>query len=87
MLDELRFVQPATAKNSKLPGLDHVVIQHGTVKAYNGTIGMCCPINLDLDCKPHADKLIKALAACKTTPQLTLTAKGRLSVKATGFKA
>jgi DNA polymerase III sliding clamp (beta) subunit (PCNA family) len=87
MLKSLKFVQGSVAKKDFLPALTHFVIEHGTVRGFNGTMALCSPIPFDIACKPKADTLIKAIANCDETVQLSLTPAGRLSVKAGKFKA
>jgi DNA polymerase III sliding clamp (beta) subunit (PCNA family) len=89
MLKELRFVQGAVAKKDFLPAMTHFAIENGTVRAYNGTLALCCPIPLDIACKPKAVPFVQAIAKCPdgSTPVLTLTATGRLSVRAGSFRA
>jgi DNA polymerase III sliding clamp (beta) subunit (PCNA family) len=81
MFNALKFCQGSVAKKDFLPALTHFVIEHGRVRGYNGVIALCSPIPFDIACKPRADKLIKAIAACKDTVQLSLTPTGRLAVK------
>ena len=87
MLTELKFVQGAVAKKDFLPALTHFVIEKGTVRGYNGMLALCSPIPFDIECKPKAEPLVKAIASCTETVQLALTAAGRLSVKSGKFKA
>lgn len=87
MLDSLRFVQGAVAKKDYVPELTHFRIEGGTVRGYNGMIGLCCPIDLDLKVSPKAVPFVKAIQTCKGTIQLHMTPTGRLSVKSGAFKA
>lgn len=87
MLTELKFVQGSVAKKDFVPSLTHFSIEGGTVRGYNGTIALCSPIPFDIECKPKAEPLIKAIANCAETVQLTLTPAGRLSIKSGKFKA
>lgn len=87
MLAELKFVQGSVAKKDFLPSLTHFCIENGTVRGYNGTIALCSPIPFDIACKPKAESLVRAIANCKETVQLSMTPAGRLSVKSAGFKA
>lgn len=87
MLSELKFVQGAVAKKDFLPALTHFSIENGTVRGYNGTIALCSPIPFDIACKPKAEPLVRAIANCAETVQLSMTPAGRLSVKSGGFKA
>lgn len=87
MLDSLRFVQGAVAKKDFVPALTHFRIEGGTIRGFNGMMGLCCPIDLDLDCSPKAVQFVKAVQTCKDTIQLHMTPAGRLSVKSGKFKA
>ena len=87
MLDTLKFVRGAVAAKDFVPALTHFQIANGFIKGYNGSIGLCSPIELDLDVKPRAAQFIKAIQTCKSTVQLSLTTNGRLSIKSGAFKA
>lgn len=87
MLAELKFVQGAVAKKDFVPELKHFAIGNGRVRGFNGTLALCSPIALDITCKPLASSLVAAIANCNDTVQMSLTAKGRLSVKSGAFKA
>lgn len=89
MLKELKFVMGAVAKKDFLPAMTHFAIEAGTVRAYNGVVALCAPLAFDIDCKPKADKLVQAISKCPedSTPVLTMTTAGRLSIKAGAFKA
>ncbi len=87
MLTELKFVQGAVAKKDFLPSLTHFVIENGTVRGYNGMMALCSPIPFNISCKPKAEPLVRAIASCTETVQLSMTPAGRLSVKSGKFKA
>lgn len=87
MLTELKFVQGAVAKKDFVPALTHFVIEGGLVRGYNGMMALCSPIPFDIECKPKADSLVKAIANCTETVTLAMTPAGRLSVKSGKFKA
>lgn len=87
MLAELKFVQGAVSKKDFIPSLTHFVIEEGTVRGYNGMLGLCSPIPFDIECKPKAESLVRAIASCSETVQLAMTSAGRLSVKSGQFKA
>jgi hypothetical protein len=83
MLDALRFVQGSIAKKDLLPALTHFVIEKGTVRGYDGTMALCAPIALDIECKPKAEPMVRAIAACGDAAlSLSFTKSGRLSIKA-----
>lgn len=87
MLAELKFVQGAVAKKDLVPALTHFVIENGRVRGFNGTLALSSPITLDIACKPKAAALVEAISKCTDTVQLSLTAKGRLSIKSGAFKS
>lgn len=87
MLSELKFVQGAVAKKELIPTLTHFRIEGGTVRSFNGTLALCSPINLDIDCTPKAEPFVKAIQNCKETVTMSMTPAGRLSIKSGSFKA
>lgn len=87
MLSCLKFVQGAVAKKDLLPALTHFRIENGTVRGYNGTLALCSPIPLDIECTPKAEPMVRAIGNCDDTVAMTLTPAGRLSIKSGAFKA
>lgn len=87
MLQQLKFVQGAISTKDFIPALTHFAIDNGRVRGYNGTLALCSPLSLDIDCKPEALPLIKAIANCNDTVQMSLTPTGRLAIKSGSFKA
>lgn len=87
MLSELKFVMGAVSKKDFIPALTHFRIQDGKVRSFNGTLALCTPISLDINCIPKAEPLVKAIQQCDDTVVLTLTPTGKLSIKSGGFKA
>lgn len=87
MLSPLKFVQGSIAKKDLVPALTHFVIERGMVRGFNGQLALCCPLEIDITCKPKAEPLIKAIANCSDTVQLSMTAAGRLSIKSGKFRA
>lgn len=86
MIDALKFVQGAVAKKDFVPVLTHVHIKDGMIQTYNGSLMLCSPIDLSLDCSPRATPFIKAIQTCKDTIQMSITPTGRLSIKSKGFR-
>lgn len=86
MLKTLKFVQGAVSKKDIVPALTHFAIENGQVRGFNGTIGLCAPISIDINCRPKAATLVHAINQCKEIPQLTMTKAGRLQVKSGKFK-
>lgn len=87
MLADLKFVAGAINKKEIVLALAHFRIENKTIKGYNGMMGLCSPIDLDLDVTPNATQLIKAVQTCEDTIALHVTAKGKLSIKSGKFKA
>jgi DNA polymerase III sliding clamp (beta) subunit (PCNA family) len=87
MLKELKFVQGAVAKKDFVPAMTHFRIEKGTVRSFNGNLGICSPIALDIECTPKAETLVRAIANCEEEVVLSLTEKGRLKVQSGRFKA
>lgn len=87
MLNDLKFVAGAVSRKDFVQALSHFRIENGTVRGFNGTIGLCSPINLDLDITPKADQFIKAVQTCDDTIALHVTNAGKLSLKSGKFKA
>ena len=87
MLDAIRFVQGAVAKKDYLPELTHFRIKDGTIRGFNGCLGLHSPIALDLEASPRAIPFVKAIQACQDTIQLHLTNSGKLAIRSGKFKA
>lgn len=87
LIKALKFTQWAVARKSFVESLVHFQIKNKTIQSYNGTVSLCSPIDLDLDCLPKAGPFIKAIQTCKDTVQLSITPAGRLSIKSGGFRA
>lgn len=87
MLKELKFVQGAVAKKDFLPAMTHFVIEDGRVRAYNGMIALSSPLPFDIDCKPKAEPLVKAISNCHDTVTLSMTPAGKLRVQSGNFRA
>lgn len=88
MIEALRFVQGAVASKDFLPELMHFKIENGTIRGYNGMMGLCSPISLNLNVTPRAIPFVKAIQTCKDdTVQLHMTPAGKLSIKSGKFKA
>lgn len=87
MLSDLRFVQGAISRKTLIPAMAHFAIARGHVRAYNGMIALSGPIPFDIDCKPRADTLVRAINNCPDTIQLSMTEAGRLRVQSGAFRA
>lgn len=87
LIDSLKFVQGAVAKKSPVPVLTHFSIKNNRVKGYNGSITLCSPIDLPLDCQPKGEFFVRAIQACQDTVHLAMTAAGKLTVKSGKFRA
>lgn len=87
MLKELRFVQGAVAKKDFIPAMTHFAIEDGIVRSFNGVVALSSPLDFDIDCKPKAVQLVKAISNCKDTVSLSMTETGRLAVRSGPFRA
>lgn len=86
MLSALKFVQGAVAKKEVVEGLTHFRIHNNVVKSFNGVMALCSPLPVDLDCTPLADPMIKAIANCDESVQLTLMSNGKLRIQSGKFR-
>lgn len=86
LYDALKFVQGSIARKELQEGLTHFRIQNGYVRGFNGTLALCSPIGIPIDCTPKAEPMIKAISACEEAVQMTMLANGKLSIKSGGFK-
>lgn len=87
MLAELKFVMGAVSKKDLIPSMAHFAIDGGRVRAYNGVVALCSPIALDLECKPRAEPMVRAIGHCSETVTLARTPAGKLSIKSGTFRA
>ena len=87
MLSSLKFCIGSVAKKDFIVDLKHFAIESGRVRGFNGMLALSTPIPFDIDCKPNAEQLIKAVSHCEETIQLSLTKAGRLSIKSGVYKA
>lgn len=87
MLKDLKFVQGGIARKDFVQALQHFRIENRTIKGFNGMIGLCSPIDLDLDITPKADTFAKAIQTCQDTIAMHVTKAGKLSIKSGNFKA
>jgi hypothetical protein len=83
MLKELRFVLGSVSRKDLVPGMTHFVIENGVVRGYNGVIALSSPIPFDIDCKPKAVDLVKAVLSFErddgeVPPSMTMTPNGKL---------
>jgi len=88
MLKALKFVAGAVAKKDLIPSMQHFCIENGIIRAYNGSIGISCPIPLDINCKPKAIPLVQAISQCNEDypVSLTLTTNGNLRIQNGPYK-
>lgn len=86
MIDALKFVQGAVAKKDFIPALTHFRIHNGRIKGFNGTLGICSPISIDLDVAPKALQFVKAINACEEEISLHVDKNGKLCVRSGKFK-
>jgi hypothetical protein len=89
MLRELKFVMGAVAKKDLVPGMTHFSIDNGRIRSYNGALALCSPIAFDIDCKPHAQQLLKAITNCNPEHVVTMsmTPAGKLRIQNGPYRA
>lgn len=87
MLNDLKFVQGSLSRKDLVPELSHFRIKDGLIKGFNGHIGLCSPIELELDVTPNGSQFVKAIQTCKETIGIHVTKAGKLSIKSGKFKA
>lgn len=85
MLTPLKFVQGALARTSYNPELSCFRIAQGSIRAFNGGIGLCSPIETDLDAMPDGRRFTAAITACEETIALKVDAAGNLTVSSGDF--
>lgn len=89
LLDALKFTKGSVARKDPVPALTHFSIKNGEIRGFNGVICMGAPVALDIDCQPKAIPFIKAVEICEgleSTPALSMTAAGKLTIKSGKFK-
>lgn len=88
ILGDLQYIIGAVARKDLEPALCHLTIRGGRATAFGGRLAMSSPIACDLDVRPHARSLVKAVQACDNEAiTLAMTAGGRLTVRAGKFRA
>lgn len=89
MLDILNFVRGAVSGDDRvMPVLSYFCIYKGRIQGANGRISIDAPCpELKLDAITPAEKLVRAIDNCTTSPSIQLTAAGRLSIRSEGFRA
>lgn len=87
MLEALKFASAAVGKRAFVEGTTHFLIKDGMVRATNGIVSLAAPIPLNVECAPQAIPMLKAIANCEETTQLTLLGNGKLNVRSGKFKA
>lgn len=87
MLTSLKFCAGSISRKDILLDLKHFLIEDGRVSGFNGMLALSSPIPFDINCKPQAEQLIKAVANCEDVITLAMTKAGRLSIKSGSFKA
>lgn len=81
-LAAFQFCKPALSSHGVLPAYMYFQIRGRMLWANNGKYCLCSPVDLDFDCAPHGEQLLRALAACQTgTPAFSLEPNGKLLVK------
>jgi len=84
MLNDLKFVAGAVAKKDFVPELLFFRIKNKSIYAFNGTVAISTPTDLEVTAIPKAALFLKAIEKVPDGAQvlLNLTKAGRVSVKA-----
>ncbi len=84
MLNDLKFVAGAVAKKDFVPELLFFRIKNKSIYAFNGTVAISTPTDLEVTAIPKAALFLKAIEKVPDGAQvlLNLTKAGRISVKA-----
>ena len=90
LLNALKFAAIGIANKDYVPDLVHFNIAGGKVRAFDGLMSVQCPIGIDIQARPHAKDMLKAIAACMDTKAplaISTTQAGKISLKAGDFTA
>lgn len=85
MLKTLKFIAAALDKGGHLPGSDFFRIAGGMIQANSGKIAIQAPLEISLECAPHGEQFMRAVAACDDVISLHVES-GKLVVKSGKFK-
>jgi DNA polymerase III sliding clamp (beta) subunit (PCNA family) len=85
MIESLKFVQGAIARKNFVPALKHFKIADRKIIGFNGSLGLCAPVDIDFEACPRAEPFIRAITACEDTIALTLNG-ARLTVRSGPLK-
>lgn len=86
MLEILKFVRAALDDSGYNRAFSHFKIRGGRISATNGQLAVQTPIPIDIDCCPHGESFIKAVAACDDVISFHLEG-GSLVVRSGKFKS
>jgi len=67
--------------------MKHIVVEDGTVRAFNGVLALCSQIDLGIRVAPRAVPMVHAIQNCEDEVFIGMTPANRLSVKSGKFKA
>lgn len=77
----LQFVRGAISRKDLVPALRHFCIRNKQIKSFNGSLGLCSPINCEFTVAPDGAQFLKAIQACgEQVITLGLEESGRLAV-------
>lgn len=83
--ESLRFVRGAVSTKDLVPEMKHFVIEDGTVRAFNGVLALCSPVDLDIAAAPRAVPMVQAITNCSDEVFLSLTKASRLRIQSGKF--
>jgi DNA polymerase III sliding clamp (beta) subunit (PCNA family) len=84
LIDSLKFIKGSFNRN-ELSSFTN--IRKGRVTAFDGSLMLSAPINLDIDVSPDSQAFYKAISSCSDALSITITNSGRMSIKSGKFKS
>ncbi len=87
ILDDLNFVRGAIMEHGFAPEIAHFHIKNTGITAFNGVLALHSNIPLDIEIRPHANELIRAIGACKDKSVTLSYTKERLHIRSGSFKS
>lgn len=87
LLDALAFARIAQPEKTDIPYKNHCAIWSNWLLAFNGVLAAGHPIDEDLACCPHTEKLHYAIAQSTKTLNITELDNGSLRIKSDKFSA
>lgn len=87
MLDTLRLIQGSVSTKDLMPVMKHFYIYNERIQGQNGRVALDAPLpGMRVSLTVPADRFVKAVDACDSEPDLTITAQ-KVVIKAGKFRA